>query len=36
MRSDLKWHAYEAGPEDGSLQEALAVVDEDAHCCFFG
>ena len=36
MRSDLKWHAYEPGPEHESLQDALAVVDEDAHCCFFG
>jgi hypothetical protein len=35
LRSDLKWHAYEPGAY-GSLQDALAVVDEDAHCCFFG
>ena len=36
MRSDLKWHAYEPSPEHESLQDALAVVDQDAHCCFFG
>ncbi len=36
MRRDLKWHSYEPSPEHASLQEALAVVDEDAHCCFFG
>ena len=36
LRSDLKWHAYEPSPEHESLQDALAGVDEDAHCCFFG
>jgi hypothetical protein len=35
-RSDLKWHAYEPSLEHESLQDALAVVDEDAHFCFFG
>jgi hypothetical protein len=34
-RGDLKWHAYEPGAY-GSLRDALAVVDEDAHGCFFG
>jgi len=36
MRRDLKWHAYEPGAEHRSLHDALAVVDADAHCCFFG
>jgi len=35
-RADLKWHLYEPAPLHGSLQDALAVVDEDHHGCFFG
>jgi hypothetical protein len=35
-RADLKWHLYEPSPDHGSLQDALAVVDADAHGCFFG
>jgi hypothetical protein len=36
MRRDLKWHGYEPNPEVRSLEEFLAVVDRDDHCCFFG
>ena len=36
MRSDCKWHGYEPCPEVKSLDHALRVMDEDAHCCFFG
>lgn len=35
-RADMKFHRYEPCPETGSLSEALAVIHEDAHCCFFG
>jgi hypothetical protein len=36
MRRDLKWHGYEPNQEVRSLEEFLAVVDRDDHCCFFG
>jgi len=36
QRADLKFHHYEPRPEVASLSEALAVIDEDAYCCFFG
>ena len=35
-RADRKWHRYEPFPEAASLSDALAVVDQDANCCFFG
>ena len=36
MRADGRWHGYQPFPEAKSLAEALRVIDEDAHCCFFG
>ena len=36
MRQDLKWHRYEPYPTAKSLADFLNVVDQDAHCCFFG
>jgi len=36
MRRDLKWHSYEPSATHSSLKAALAVVDADAYCCFFG
>lgn len=36
MRADLKWHLYEPDPHHSTLQDALAVVDEDHYGCFFG
>src|SRR5689334_20056312 len=36
MRQDLRWHVYEPNAEARSLDEFLAVVDRDEHCCFFG
>jgi hypothetical protein len=36
MRSDLKWHIYEPHPQAVLFEEFLAVVEEDAHCCFWG
>ena len=35
-RADLKWHLYEPAPVHENLQDALAVVDQDAYACFFG
>ena len=36
QRADLKWHAYQPKPEVASLEEFIAVVEDDAHACFFG
>jgi hypothetical protein len=36
MRADLKWHSYQPIPAVASIEEFLAVVDEDPDCCFFG
>jgi Protein of unknown function (DUF3024) len=36
MRQDLKWHTYEPSAIHSSLKSALAVVNTDAYCCFFG
>ncbi len=36
QRADLKWHRYEPYPTVSSIEEFLALVDEDAYCCFFG
>ena len=35
-RADLKWHRYPPRPEVKSLERFLKLVDEDAHCCFWG
>lgn len=35
-RADLKWHGYEPVPEVATLEQFVAVVDEDAYGCFFG
>lgn len=34
--ADGKWHGYQPCPETTSLSDALRVINEDAHCCFFG
>jgi hypothetical protein len=36
QRADLRWHRYEPFPTASSIEDFLAVVDEDAYCCFFG
>ena len=36
QRADLKWHGYQPVPEVQSLEQFVAVVDEDAYGCFFG
>ncbi len=35
-RADGKWHAYKPHPEALTLKDALLVIAEDAHACFFG
>lgn len=36
MPSDLKWHTYEPADVISDLRELTAIVDQDAHCAFFG
>lgn len=36
QRRDLKWHGYDPMPEVASIEDFLALVDEDRHSCFFG
>lgn len=36
QRADLKWHSYSPVPEVNSLEEFLALVEKDEHCCFYG
>jgi len=35
-RADQRWHAYEPAAEVDSVEGFLAVVDRDAHACFWG
>jgi Protein of unknown function (DUF3024) len=35
-RADLKWHSYQPHPEVRTIEDFLAIVDEDEDCCFFG
>ncbi len=34
--ADLKWHRYEPTPETTTIEEFLAVVENDEFCCFWG
>jgi hypothetical protein len=36
QRADLKWHSYKPSPEVDSIEDFLALVEEDKHACFFG
>jgi Protein of unknown function (DUF3024) len=36
QRADLKWHRYEPIPDVESIDEFLAVVEQDEYCCFWG
>jgi len=36
MRGNGKWNLYEPHPEAVLFEEFLAIVDEDAFCCFWG
>lgn len=36
QRADMKWHSYSPIPEVSSLEEFLALVEQDEHCCFYG
>jgi len=34
--SNMQWHGYEPTPKVNSIEDFLALVSEDKHCCFFG
>lgn len=36
QRADLKWHGYKPSPEVDSVEDFLALVQEDEYGCFFG
>ena len=36
QRADMKWHRYDPAPEVPSLEDFLALVQEDQRACFFG
>jgi hypothetical protein len=36
MRADRRWDVYQPSGDVASLDEFAAVVDEDAHGCFWG
>ena len=36
QRANGRWLSYEAGESASSLQEALAIVDQDIYGCFYG
>lgn len=36
QRQDLKWHSYQPKPKVKNIEDFFAVVDKDAHACFFG
>ncbi len=36
LRADLKWHGYEPAPEVETIEEFVALVQEDRYACFFG
>jgi hypothetical protein len=36
QRRDLKWHGYEPRPEVSTIEQFVALVQEDPYGCFFG
>ena len=34
--SDLKWHTYQPAPQVKTIEEFLALVEQDTHACFHG
>ena len=36
QRADLKWHLYEPGELVETLEQVLAVVQQDEYGCFYG
>jgi hypothetical protein len=36
LRQDMKWHGYKPVPDVPTIEEIIALVDEDRNGCFFG
>ena len=36
LRKDLRWHRYEPDPSVSTIEEFLAVVEQDQFGCFYG
>ena len=36
LRADLKWHRYEPRATVATIEDFIAVIDEDPFGCFFG
>jgi len=36
QRADLKWHRYDPVPTRASLEDVLAVIEQDEYHCFYG
>lgn len=36
QRQDLKWHSYKPAATVQFFEEFIAIVNQDAHACFFG
>jgi spore coat polysaccharide biosynthesis protein SpsF (cytidylyltransferase family) len=36
QRADMKWHSYAPQPRVDTLEEFLALLENDVHACFFG
>jgi hypothetical protein len=36
MRQDMKWHSYQPTPDVATVDEFVALVNEDRNSCFFG
>jgi len=36
MRQDMKWHSYQPTPDVATIDEFVALVNEDRNSCFFG
>ena len=36
QRADLKWHRYDPGLSVPSLEEVLAIINQDEYGCFYG
>ena len=36
MRADLKWHRYEPCATVTTIEDFIALIDEDPYGCFFG
>jgi hypothetical protein len=36
QRSDLKWHRYEPTPDTKTIEEFLAIIEQDEYGCFWG